>query len=228
MTTQKSFKRLVRSRMKRTGESYTAARAMLLAAEPSGHTPQPPLATSDETIRRRTGRGWEEWFELLDEYGAADRPHREVARWVADQLGIEPLVWEAQAVTGSYERARGLRAVGQHDDGFTITVSRTVAVSAERLFDAFVDEDQRRRWLTDASLAERTATRPKSARYDWTSDADGSRVHLVVEAKGDAKATIALSHVRLADAARADVMRAFWRERLTVLKARLENGEGDA
>ena len=33
MTRQKSFKRLVRARMEKTGESYTAARATLLAAE---------------------------------------------------------------------------------------------------------------------------------------------------------------------------------------------------
>ncbi len=33
MTRQRSFKRLVRSRMEKTGESYTAARAVLLSAE---------------------------------------------------------------------------------------------------------------------------------------------------------------------------------------------------
>ena len=50
MTAHKSFKRLVRSRMEKTGESYTAARAMLLA----GDEPQQrvSLATSDATIRR--------------------------------------------------------------------------------------------------------------------------------------------------------------------------------
>ena len=32
MTRQKSFKRLVRARMEKTGESYSAARASLLAA----------------------------------------------------------------------------------------------------------------------------------------------------------------------------------------------------
>ena len=37
---------------------------------------------------------------------------------MADQLGIGPLVWEAQAVTSSYERTRGLRAPGEHADGF--------------------------------------------------------------------------------------------------------------
>ena len=76
MTRQKSFKRLVRTRMEKTGESYTAARAMLLAAdEPDGAW----LATSDETIRERTGRGWEEWFDLLDDVGRARRTGRSPA-----------------------------------------------------------------------------------------------------------------------------------------------------
>ena len=47
MTTQKDFKRLVRGRMQKTGESYTAARATLLAqrarrkADTNGHGPLP-------------------------------------------------------------------------------------------------------------------------------------------------------------------------------------------
>ncbi len=140
MTRQRSFKRLVRTRMERTGESYTAARTILLAArEPDSATTTAPLATSDDTIRERTGRGWEEWFDLLDEQGMADRTHREIARWVAELLGVVPLAWGPQAVTISYERARGGRAVGQHPDGFTITATRTVAAPAERVFDAFVD-----------------------------------------------------------------------------------------
>ena len=181
------------------------------------------LVTSDAEIRRRTGRGWEEWFDLLDEWGAADRTHREIARWVAGQLGIEPLVWEAQAVTLSYERARGGRAVGERADGFAITAQKTVAAPAERLFDGFVDEALRARWLPDARLRERTATRPRSARFDW---GDGkSRVNVVFDAKSDAKSTVFVEHARLGDADQAAEMRAWWRERLSALKAQLEGGE---
>src|SRR5918999_6291979 len=72
MTRQRSFKRLVRSRMEKTGESYTAARAVLLAGEEEPQAAEQSwLATSDERIRERTGRGWEEWFDLLDDWGAA-------------------------------------------------------------------------------------------------------------------------------------------------------------
>jgi hypothetical protein len=220
MTRQRSFKRLVRSRMEKTGESYTAARAMLLSGEERQAAEEPPLLASDERIRQRTGRGWEEWFDLLDDWGAVERTHREIARWVADQLKIGPLVWDAQAITSSYERARGLRAVGETEQGFAASASRTVAVPVERLFDAVVDESQRRSWLPDGELSERTATRPRSARFDW---GDGtSRVMVVFDPKGEQKSTVALQHVRLPDGDAAERMKAYWRERVTALKEELE------
>ena len=218
MTRQKSFKRLVRARMEKTGERYAAARAALLAAEEPKTADAPTLTVSDEVIRRRTGRGWEEWFDLLDESGAIAKPHREIARWLQSQHGIDG--WSSQSVTVSYERARGRRAVGEHADGFAITAQKTVAVPVERLYDAFVDESLRRRWLPDGELRERTATKPKSARFDW---GDGeTRVVVGFEAKGDAKSVVALEHARLADAEEAERMKSFWRERVATLKEVLE------
>jgi hypothetical protein len=89
MIRQKSFKRLVRARMEKTGESYTAGRGMLLGAGEVKRVAKLVLATSGEAIQRRTGRGWEEWFDLLDEWGASDRTHREAARWVAARQDIK-------------------------------------------------------------------------------------------------------------------------------------------
>jgi hypothetical protein len=217
MTRQKSFKRLVRARMEKTGESYTAARSTLLAADKKA--PEPPeLTMSDEAIRRRTGRGWEEWFDLLDEAGAAERSHKEIARWLGEEQGVAG--WDAQSVTVSYERARGMRAVGERPEGFSITAQRTVAVPVERLYEAFVDESLRERWLPDGELRERTATKPRTARFDW-GDGD-TRVIVGFEAQGDAKSTVALEHARLPDAEEAERMKAFWRERMTELRSQLE------
>jgi hypothetical protein len=220
MTRHRSFKRLVRARMEKTGESYAAARARLLAAEEPTEGAEPTLATSDDAIRDRTGRGWEEWFDLLDDWGAAERPHREVARWVAEQQGVDPLAWGAQAVTFSYERTRGLRAAGEHADGFAITATKTVAVPVDRLYDAFVDEALRAKWLPEDELRVRTATKPKSARFDW---GDGTtRVNVGFVAKGDEKSSVAVAHERLADGEEAERMKAFWRGRMVALKELLE------
>jgi uncharacterized protein YndB with AHSA1/START domain len=225
MTTQKSFKRLVRARMAKTGESYTAARASLLgppSAAPERTVPDAPDAAlftiPDAAVRERTGRGWEAWLDVLDGWGAGDRSHGEIARRLRDEHGVDG--WSAQAITVSYERARGLRAVGEAVDGFRVTVSKTVAVGRDRLFAAVVEDAERGRWLPGGELRVRTASAAKSARFDWR---DGStRVNMGFIAKADDKATVALSHERLADAAEVEQMRAFWRERLATLKALLE------
>lgn len=206
MTARKSFKRLVRQRMEKTGESYTAARAQLLSA-----VDRPVLTMSDESIKRRTGHGWEHWFDLVDDWGGADKPHKEIATWLREELGVSG--WDAQSITVSYERARLGRALGEKADGFSITASKTVAVPVERLYDAFLER-------APEELRERTATRPKSARFDW---GDGqTRVVVGFEAKGDAKSTVALEHERLPDGDEAERMKAYWRERVTALKAELE------
>jgi len=227
MTKHKSFKLLVRTRMRKTGESYTAARAQLLATagDPPAAGGKPTLATSDDKIRARTGRGWEEWFDVLDRWGAAERPHREIARWIAGQLGIAPLAWNAQAITDSYERVRGLRVTGQHADGFRVSVAKTMSVPVERPYDAFVDPAVRDTWLPGATMRERTATAPTSARFDW-GDGPG-RLHVTFAAKGAAKSTITVGHARLADANEAAKMKAFWRERLNALADLLEGGVTD-
>jgi hypothetical protein len=223
MTRQKTFKRRVRQRMAKTGESYTAARRMLIAQgdRPDAPIPEfePPVA--DETVVAATGRGWQAWFEALDAWGAATRSHTEIARWLREEQGVEG--WYSQSITVGYERARGLRAPGERPDGFAVGASRTIAVPVQELFDAFTDESLRERWLPGADLRVRTATAPRTARYDWE---DGStRVIVGFEDMGEAKSRVAVSHERLPDADAADEMKSWWRERLTALKTQLEGGE---
>ena len=50
--------------------------------------------------------------------------------------------------------------------------------------------DMRARWLPDGELRKRTATRPKSARFDWGDD--GPRAHVTFAAKGDDRSTMTL------------------------------------
>ena len=159
------------------------------------------------------------WLEVAPP-GAADMSHREIARRLAAEQGADLLAWNVQAVVGSYERARKGRQVGEHEDGFTVTASKTVAVPIERLYAAFVDADERARWLPGAELRERTTIEPRSARFDW---GDGpSRIHVSLTAKGDAKTTAALTHERLPDSAEAARMKVFWRDRVAGLKEVLE------
>src|SRR5262249_273953 len=144
-------KRLVRSRMQKTGESYTAARFQLLSKRDA--LPPRPAATnlaaiagmSDAALSKRTGRTWAEWVRVLDDARAAEKPHREIARYVSS-LGTPD--WWTQTVTVGYERIRGLRARGQRrDGGFEASKSRTFNVPVETLYHAFANTRRRKRWL---------------------------------------------------------------------------------
>ena len=109
MTTHKTLKRRVRARMAKTGERYAAARRNVLAAPevPSAEPPAPsaPPPVSDDAVRSATGKGWDEWFAILDAAGAVAWKHPDIARWVAGEFGISG--WWAQSVTVGFERARG-------------------------------------------------------------------------------------------------------------------------
>jgi uncharacterized protein YndB with AHSA1/START domain len=96
-----------------------------------------------------------------------------------------------------------------------------VGVPAKRLFEAFVNPRERRKWLTDGKMSLRTSHPGRSARFDWE---DGStRVSVGLIAKGRSKATVAVAHERLADADEAETTKAAWKERLAELKAFLES-----
>lgn len=219
MTTQRAFKQRVRARMAKTGESYTAARRMLLE---SGDRPdrdvtewEPPV--SDDAVTKATGADWHTWLSRLDEADMTSHSHRGMVRWLLDH-DVEH--WWAQTVAVGYERARGLRAPGQQPDGWAVGASRTISVPVERLYEAVIDDDARRGWLPNDGLHERTATRPKRARYDWE---DGeTRVAFYFDERGPDKSHIALQHERLPDADSAEAMKAWWRERLGDLKTALE------
>jgi hypothetical protein len=217
MTTQKSFKRAVRERMEKTGERYAAARAQLLPADEAAPVYEPRM--SADAVRRATGREWDEWFALLDEWGAADHEHKAIATWLGSEHGVPG--WWAQGITVEYERARGLRSPGSGRDGlFSVGASRTIAVPVERLYAAFVDPELRERWLPGDRVRERKLLPHRSARFDWEDGA--TRLVVGFDDKGPAKSQVALSHERVPDAEVAAELKTYWRERLGVLKALLE------
>lgn len=224
MPTQKVFKRRVRARMTKTGESYTAARSQLLrkatdpVADPAP-TAQPDLLTSDEAVRRATGQDHDHWFRVLDDWGATQHNHTRIAGHLRDDLGLPG--WWAQNITVAYERVRGMRGRHQQADGFSIGVTRTVNVPAERALGAFTDAALRRRWLPEVRLRQRPTTAARTARFDWPDPA--SRLVVNVDPKGDAKTTVAIAHEKLPDLEAAEREKAAWRERLARLKTVLES-----
>jgi hypothetical protein len=223
MTTQKLFKRRVRERMSKTGESYTAARRHVAPERDRLETDRTRLASAkelvtDEKLAEATGKDWGAWLSILDRWGARDRKHRETADYLIGEHGVPG--WWAQTITIGYERARGLRLKHQQPDGFTIYASKTFPVPVDVLFDAFVDDGIRSQWLTDGPMSVRTADPAKVARFDW--DDGSSRILLTFEEKGPGKATAHVAHERLRDSEAAEAEKASWKARLAGLRSFLE------
>jgi uncharacterized protein YndB with AHSA1/START domain len=106
------------------------------------------------------------------------------------------------------------------DGTFTVTASKTVAVPVAELFDAFVNAELREHWLPGAVLRERTSRPGRSVRFVWV-DGD-TRVNVTFAPSGSGKSQVAVEHERLPDPTTAATTKTYWRERLTALKALLE------
>ena len=225
MPHNKDLKRLVRARMRKTGEAYTAARAHITTkpkSTPVAKTARKRTAkidyaalagTSDTTIKAKTGCTWERWVGALDYLGAKEMSHRDIAALVSKKFKIDG--WWAQSVTVGYERIKGLRARGQRRDGsYEANKSRTFDVPVTKLFEAWSDASLRDRWLNGEGVKIRTATAPKSMRLGWS---DGRIIAVGFTPKGKSKSSVALSHMKLPDKATADRLKQYWSERLDAL-----------
>jgi hypothetical protein len=240
MPTNADFKKLVRARMSKTGEAYTAARAVLLkrtapkivspiVTPPAVAAPAPAAAAavrsledlagvSDKAIQKATGCTWERWCWALDKAGALDWSHRAVAEYVQKTYKVSD--WWSQTVTVGYERIKGLRAIGQRMSGaFEANKSKTIDAPAAKVSRAFSDSRVRAKWLPGQTVTIRKATAGKSVRMTW-SDETSVEVWLVATPAG--KTSVQLTHRKLTSKADVDARKAFWAERLSALKSLLE------
>jgi hypothetical protein len=62
---------------------------------------------SDDAVRAKTDRVWQDWFRILDKFGLKEKGHTQAAKYLRDEHGLSD--WWAQAVTIRYEWERGLR-----------------------------------------------------------------------------------------------------------------------
>jgi uncharacterized protein YndB with AHSA1/START domain len=249
MATQKDFKRLVRGRMQKTGESYTTARASLLTqgakrkssgngvhAETNGHgTTVPVIATAPAAPKAQPA----DFAKLA---GMADEVIKEKTgctwdRWVwaLDQVNaynwphreIAQYVrekykvadWWTQAVTVGYERIKGLREIGQRRSGSWEASKSKTINAAASTVFKSFKQPKLRSAWLDARPALRTAVPNKTIRMTWE---DGSSVEVYVVAKGRSKTQVAVQHTKLPNREAVDRMKWFWGDHLDRLAAKLE------
>jgi len=144
---------------------------------------------SGGALQRTTGRDRDEWFGVLDAWGAARRPYREIAEWLTGSHGLS--AWWAQKLIVEFEEERGLRPTGICSNGtFEVGARKMIAVPAQRAFEALADAGVRNAWLPGVRLDETASEPGRSVRFEAGGRVAGSgRAHLagpVQDARGGA------------------------------------------
>lgn len=174
---------------------------------------------STEAVQAKTGKGWAEWIALLDQAGAKEMAHKDIATYLSQKQKVPD--WWSQMVTVGYEQARGLRAKHEKPEGYQISRSKTLTAPAAVLYAAWADKRKRTRWLK-APLTVRTATPDKSLRVLW---GDGqSSLDVNFYPKGEGKCQVVVQHSKIANARAADKLKVFWGDTLDALQAYLKGG----
>jgi hypothetical protein len=210
------------------------------AVEPAPHPAAAPAShgrrvastkgsVSDATARARTGQGLDHWFAVLDRFGGVEKGHTASARHLAVDHGVPG--WHAQGITVAYERARGLRTLHQRMNGaFELSVTKIVNGNAREVVHAFTDRKRRARWLVgvDSALGDALVTAldsPSSKGFVVREDGQGrfrykwgaTTVQFNLLPKGAERTTVAVTHMKLADAATLEALREQWRLALAAL-----------
>ena len=169
---------------------------------------------SDVALKEATGKDWAEWKTSLEEWGAAEKSHLEIAKYLSDDLGLNG--WWAQGITVGYERMIARRAVGQRSDGaYSASVSKTINASVDLVHSTIVDELLRNQWLDGSVVRLRTSVAPKSARFD--DHEKNVIIAFFLTPKGDDKCSVQLQAEKLISAEDGEEWKAAWRPRLEAL-----------
>ena len=237
MPAQKDLKRLVRARMRKTGEAYTTARAQLLGSlgrsdvRTLAKTQQPNVPTSgsqpnyavlaglsDAKVKEHTGCDWAKWVYALDRKKAYELTHTELAKLIQEKYKTPD--WWTQTVAVGYERIKGLRVKGQRRDGsYSANKSRTFNVPVERLFEAWTDTRTRNEWLGDKNVKIRKATPSKSIRLQQ----DDAIIAVMFTRRGAAKSAVAIDEGKLPSKEAAEAVKQYWSDRLDDLQVLLSD-----
>ncbi len=176
---------------------------------------------TDKVVVPKTGKTIQEWFTVLDQNGGKELDAHGIYALIASIEGLKPLgEWNQGLLTTTYQWDRGLRQRGEKADGFEISVSKTLAVSVEMLYAAWLDDGLRAKWLPD-NITITKSTENKSVRVLWSDGA--TRLSVDFYPKGGDKSEMVVQHLKIPDAEMAAAMKEYWAERLNSLKSTLEN-----
>jgi hypothetical protein len=198
-----------------------AVKAAAVAAAPApAATPKKPArksikeaaGVSTDAVARRTGKTWDDWFEVLDSAGAATLDQRGIIAILAQKHGIGP--WWQQMIAVGYESLRAKSDKPPAVDGFQINSSCTLDAPLPRVFRLWNDAGERARWLADDRFVVRGTTADKVIRARW---GKGTSHVAVSFAEKSGRTEVSVEHHQIESRGAAEQMKAYWAKKLGLL-----------
>jgi uncharacterized protein YndB with AHSA1/START domain len=159
-----------------------------------------------DAVSNATGKGWREWFAILDQAGAAGLPHPDISRFLREDQGLS--IWWSRMVAVGYEQTLGRRTGIWAGESHAARAGRSFTAPVTRLYRAWADEGLRRRWLPGQAVLIRKAVPEESMRITWTDGVSGLNVRF-----GDdelLRSRVQVEHVRLRSSDQVQTMRVYW------------------
>jgi hypothetical protein len=169
---------------------------------------------TDEVIRENTGRGWDEWREMIDAWPGHERGHAAVAAWLQEEHHVPG--WWAQSVTVGWERITGRRLAHQVADGtFTANRSATITADETAVREMLLDEAGREALFPGLGPTLRSRPTSKNLRIGLTRGV----AEISLAPKGDGRVTVTVAHTKLGSPDEVEHWKSFWGDWIGALEA---------
>lgn len=202
--------------------------------------PKPaPHRLTDAEMKSKSGKTWDQWFKVLDDFGGPARGRREIGNFLADTHKMDAQL--TATVNVEYEAARGVVEKDGRPKGYMICATKTIGAPAATVFSAWSTEKGWNSWFTrkaeldfreggryatdDGNAGEFKKIREnKAIKFTWENPkhTPGTVVETTFQPKGDGRCVVMVAHDRIQTRVEADELRAVWGGALDRLKALLE------
>jgi hypothetical protein len=169
---------------------------------------------SDEAVKKRTKKMWDEWFSILNKAGAKKMGHKAIAQLLNTKYGLSE--WWSQMVTVQYEQDMKGRKKHETKSGFQVSRTITLPYSATKIFNALNSPLNRIVWLADPGITITKSTGNKSIRAKWVDKKTLIEFQLYV--KDINKTQLVIQHNKLSSAKEAERMKKYWLKSLNKLE----------
>lgn len=172
---------------------------------------------TDKLVFSKTNKTIEDWFKILDKKGAKKMNSAEIFILISNIDGLKPLgEWNQNLLSTTYQWSRKLKERGEKKNGFEISVSKIFNVPIKQLYNSWIDDKIREKWLKKEKIIIRKSTENKSARITWSDNETSLSVDFYP--KGENISQVVVQHLKIKDSTNAFKMKEYWKLALDELK----------